>query len=170
MAKIRGALFSMDASGSFGEIIFDRRGYAYFKPKREDAQSPGQGNYRLAIALVQKCVKVCGQATRQQLRAMADDPGHWSSYLARHMIGPQRITLLNTLARYTDPAVDQAAWETAAESLGMREVFIPYAQHGPITPGAQLFVLASTLFSLGLYAGLGQPNGNAEVWKDSITS
>ena len=39
-----------------------------------------------------------------------------------------------------------------------------------ISPGAQLFVLASTLYGLGLYASLGSPNGNAQEWKDNITS
>jgi hypothetical protein len=31
-------------------------------------------------------------------------------------------------------------------------------------------MLASTLFSLGLYEALGQPNSNAAVWKDNIIS
>ena len=82
----------------------------------------------------------------------------------------ESINFLNALAQYGDPTVDQAGWEAAAESIGMREVFIPYAQLGAVPPGAQLFVLASTLFSLGLYAGLGEPNGNAAAWKDSIIS
>jgi hypothetical protein len=47
---------------------------------------------------------------------------------------------------------------------------LEYAGEAEISPGAQLFILASTLFSLGLYETLGQPNGNAEVWKESIIS
>ncbi len=170
MAKVKGPLFSMGVTGSFGDIVFDRRGFAYLKPDKSDPQTPGQGNYRLAITVAQKCVGTCGSATRQQLKELTNDPSHWNSYLAKQLIGPQRSLFLNALAQYTDPTVDQAGWEAAADSIGLREVFIPYAQHGPVSPGAQLFVLASTLFSLGLYTGLGEPNGNAQVWKDSITS
>ena len=39
MAKVTGPLFSMNASGSFGGIVFDQRGYAYPKANRQDAQS-----------------------------------------------------------------------------------------------------------------------------------
>ena len=170
MAKIRGALFSMDASGSVGELIFDRRGYAYFKPRRQDKQTPEQGNYRLAMAVAQKCVKTCGDTTRQKLREIADNPAYWGTYLTKQLIGPQRSAYQTTLAQYTDPAVNQPVWEATAASIGLREIQIPYALEAGVSPGAQLFVLASTLFSLGVYSELGQPNGNAPAWKDSITS
>ena len=170
MAKVTGPLFSLGASGSFGGIIFDRRGYAYLRRKARDPQTPKQGNFRQAMTVAQKCAGVCGSATRQQLRELADDPARWSAYLTKQLIGPQRATLLTMLAQYTNPEVDQPEWEATAVSLGLRVVDIPYAEEAGISPGAQLFVLASTLFSMGLYSSLGQPNGNAEVWKDSITS
>lgn len=74
------------------------------------------------------------------------------------------------MQRYTDPAVDQPGWETAAVEVGLRPVHLEYANEGEITPGAQLFMLASTLYGLGLYEMVGQPNGNAPAWKESITS
>ncbi|MBI1880908.1 MAG: hypothetical protein HYR94_22240 [Chloroflexi bacterium] len=52
----------------------------------------------------------------------------------------------------------------------MREINIAYASEAGVSPGAQLFALASTLYSLGLYATVGQPNGNAAAWKAQITS
>ena len=52
--------------------------------------------------------------------------------------------------------------------MGLREVYIAYANEAGISPGVQLFALASTLFELGLYTNLGQLNGNAEVWKEQI--
>ena len=169
MAKIKGPLFSMAATGSFGDIIFDRRGYAYFKPERRDAKSPSQGNFRLAMSVAQKCASACGPSTRQQLKTLSDDPAHWSAYLIKHLLGPQRSTFLERLAEYTDSTIDHAVWEAAATSMGLSEVGLSYAEQGPVSPGAQLFVLASSLFSLGLYADLGQPNGNPEVWKERIT-
>ncbi|MBI1878465.1 MAG: hypothetical protein HYR94_09605 [Chloroflexi bacterium] len=47
---------------------------------------------------------------------MADDPAHWTAYLTRQLVGPQRTTLLTTLAQYSDPTVDQTDWEVAATS------------------------------------------------------
>ena len=54
--------------------------------------------------------------------------------------------------------------------LNLPGVYVPYANEAGVSPGAQLFALASTLFGLGLYSSLGQPNGNAEVWKVGIIS
>ena len=122
------------------------------------------------MTVAQKCAGVCGSATRQQLRELADDPARWSAYLTKQLIGPQRATLLARLAQYANPEVEQPEWEAMAANLGLQVVNIPYAKEAGISPGAQLFVLASTLFGMGLYTNLGQPNGNAEVWKDSITS
>jgi hypothetical protein len=170
MAKITGPLFSMGATGSFGDIVFDRRGYAYLKPNRRDPQTPTQGDFRQAIAVAQKCTSVCGSATRQQLKALADDPARWNSFLAGQLLGPRRAAFTTALAQYTDPTVDQAGWEEAAMSMGLREVYIAYANEAGISPGTQLFALASTLFGLGVYTSLGQPNGNAAAWKDGISS
>ena len=169
MARVNGPLFSMGASGSFGSIVFDARGYAYPKPNRRDAQSPRQGNFRQAISVAQKCAGVCGDMTREQIRELADDASHWNAYLTRQLIGPKRATFVAALAEYTAGELDQSAWEAAAASLGLHEVHLPYAEEPGISPGAQLFVLASSLFGLGLYTSLGSPNGNAQEWKDSIT-
>ena len=170
MAKITGPLFSMNASGSFGGIIFDRRGYAYMRRTSRDPRTPKQGNFRQAMTAAQKCAGVCGHNTRQELRALADDPARWSAYLTKQMIGPQRATLLAALAHYAELEADHPHWEEAATGIGLRAVDIPYAEEAGISPGAQLFALASTLFGMGLYNNLGQPDGNAAIWKDSIIS
>lgn len=170
MAKIKGPLFSMSATGAFGDIVFDKRGYAYLKPERRDAQTPSQGDVRQAITVAQKCVSVCGDATRQQLKAQASDPAHWGAYLSSELLGPQRTHFTNALAGYNAADVDQAGWEAAAASIGMREVTVPYAHQAVITPGVQLFALASALFGLGIHTSAGQPNGNAAAWKSLIGS
>jgi len=82
---------------------FCTRGYAYLKPKRRDVQTPTQGDFRQAIAVAQKCASVCGSATRQQLKALVDDPTHWSSFLTSQLLGPRRAAFLAALAQYTDP-------------------------------------------------------------------
>lgn len=61
--------------------------------------------------------------------------------LSSQLLGPQRCRFMTALVDYTGPAVDQAGWEAAAASMGMREVFVPYAYQAAISPGAQLFAL-----------------------------
>ena len=170
MAKVSGPLFSMAVSGSFGGIIFDRRGYAYVRHRSRDAQTPGQGNFRLAMTVAQKCASACGPTTRQQVKELTPEPARWSPYLVKQLIGPKSQSFLDGLAQYADPGVEQAGWEAAGGRIPLREVFIPYAQHGPVTPGAQLFLLASTLFRLGLYPNLDWPDGNPQLWQESISS
>jgi hypothetical protein len=170
MAKVTGPLFSMKASGSFGDIVFDKRGYARPKANSYDRQTAEQGDFRQAMIVSQKGVKLCGPMTRQLLRSIADDATRWSAYLAKNMIGPERAYYVVAMDNYNAPEVDQAGWEAAAEEAGLRPVTLNYASVVQITPGAQLFVLASTLYSLGLYTILGQPNGNGAAWKAQIIS
>lgn len=63
---------------------------------------------------------------------------------------------------------EQAAWEATALKLGLRAVTVDYADEAGISPGTQLFTLASTLFGMGIYAELGQPAANAEVWGERV--
>jgi hypothetical protein len=64
--------------------------------------------------------------------------------------------------------MDQTAWEQAALRLGLQAVALNYAEEAGISPGAQLFTLASTLFEMGIYVDLGQPAANAEMWTERI--
>jgi hypothetical protein len=52
--------------------------------------------------------------------------------------------------------------------MGLRAVNLNYADEAGISSGVQLFILASTLFRMGLYTALGQPAANAEVWRERI--
>ena len=161
----------MAASGSLGDIVFDRRGYAYFKPQREDARSPKQGNYRQVMTVAQKCARVCGDKTRAQIKELTDDPAHWSAHLTKQLLGPQRTTFLAMLTQYSTIEADEAnQWEMAATKIGLQEVHIPYAGDAAVVPCAQLFILAQTLFGLGLYTSLGSPKGNADLWLEKIIS
>jgi hypothetical protein len=170
MAKVTGPLFSMAARGSFGDIVFDRRGFAYLKSSHRDAQTASQGDFRQAMTVAQKCVKVCGPTTRQLLRAAANS-GTWNAYLSKNLIGSNRAAFNQYWQVYqNDPTIDQAGWEAAATSMGMVSINLDYANQSAVSPGAQLFMLASTLFSVGLYTAIGQPNGNFQEWRDNIVS
>lgn len=170
MAKVVGSFFNMKMSGTLGEMVFDRRGFVRLKGKHPNHYSTSQGDFRQTMAVAQKCARACGATTRQLIKAVADDPARWNAYLAKNLIGPERATYLETLSGFGDEGVDQSGWEIAGVEAGLRPIKLEYAGDAQISPGAQLFILASTLFSLGLYETLGQPNGNAEVWKERIIS
>ncbi|MBI1878455.1 MAG: hypothetical protein HYR94_09555 [Chloroflexi bacterium] len=170
MAKVVGPLFSMSASGAFGSIVFDKRGFARPKGNYRDRQSTSQGDFRQTLTVAQRCVKVCGPTTRQLIKNIADVPSRWNGYLVKFLIGPNRANYTAYTDNFSDTAVDQASWETAAASISLPEVVLNYADDVSVSPGLQLFMLASTLFQLGIYTPLGQPAANAEIWKESIIS
>jgi hypothetical protein len=153
-----------------GDMVFDRRGFVRLKGDHANQYSASQGDYRQTMSAAQKCIRVCGPTTRQLLKDVADDPAYWTAYLVKNIIGPKRTLYLDSMTRFGDPEVDQPGWETAAVEAGLRPVNLDYANEGEITPGAQLFMLASTLYTLGLYETIGPPNGNAAGWKSQIIS
>jgi hypothetical protein len=160
----------MKVSGALGEIIFDRRGFVRRKGQCRDPKTGSQGDFRQAMMVAQQCVKVCGPQIQQQLRQMSEEPSRWSAYLLKQVMGPKRSHYNEQMARYLDPAVDQAGWEAAALALGLRRVKLAYAQAGEIPAGAQLFLLAAMLWKLGIYPELGQPGANAADWQERIAS
>jgi hypothetical protein len=170
MTKISGSFFSIKMSGTLGEMIFDQRGFVRLKGKHAGYYSASQGDVRQTMMVAQKCAGVCGATTRQLVKAVANNPAHWNAYLAKNLIGPDRATYRERLNSFSAQIVDRPTWEIAGVEAGLRPIRLEYAGEAQISPGAQLFILASTLFSLGLYETLGQPNGNAEVWKESIIS
>ena len=157
MAKVTGPLFSMGATGSFGNIVFNRKGFAYLKTIHSDPQTANQGDFRQTMSVAQKCVKACGPTT-------------WNGYLVKNMIGRNRTIFSQYRQNYMYQGVDKTGWEAAADSMGVHPVSLEYANEAAVSPGEQLFILASTLFSLGVYSTLDQPNGNPEAWRDNIIS
>lgn len=175
MAKVKSPLYSMAVSGAIGDIVFDRRGFVRRKGNYTNPKTAKQGNGRQAMAAAQQGIKLCGPRTRQALRAVADRASTWGPFLTRHFLGPKRIYYLDRYALYHGEGVDQPAWEQAAVEAGLREIRLDYAEDGPISTGAQLFMLAATLYDLGIYEALGDPAGDGttapdvEGWKDSIS-
>ena len=170
MAKVRAPFYSMEVSGAIGDLVFDRRGFVRRKGRQTNPKTAKQGNARQPMAAAQRCIKVCGPQTRQQLRMVARPASQWSSYLTGQFLGPKRAHFLDRQARYHGEDVDRAAWEQAAVEAGLKEVRIDYAEDGPISAGAQFFMLAATLYDLGIYEALGDPAAEADVegWRDSI--
>lgn len=168
MAKVIGSLFNLRISGAIGELVFDKRGFVRPKGVYRDRKTTTQGNFRQALTVAQRCVKICGPATRQQVKAITPAQARWNCYLMKELLGPQRARYHRSIEDFTAPAGDQAAWEAAALKLGLRAVTVDYAAEAGISPGTQLFILASTLFALGLYADVGQPAANAAAWGERV--
>jgi hypothetical protein len=168
MAKVIGPLFSLRVSGAFGELVFDKRGFVRPKGVYRDRKTTNQGNFRQALTVAQRCVKVCGPTTRQQVKNITPAQARWNCHLMKQLLGPNRANYNQYIENFTDPAVDQAAWEQAGIVMGLRAVTLDYADEAGISPGMQLFILASTLFHLGIYTALGQPAANAEAWRERI--
>src|SRR5574341_1169579 len=135
MARVIGPLFSMRVSGALGDIIFDRRGFARLKGKYRDARTASQINFRQTLTVAQRCVKVCGPTTRQQLKQRMPGASRWNTYLVKNLIGPKQSLYQEKMNRFADTLVDQANWEAAAASIGMHEVQLDYATDATISPG-----------------------------------
>jgi hypothetical protein len=157
-------------SGAFGELVFDKRGFVRPKGVYRDRKTSNQGNFRQALTVAQRCVKVCGPNTRQQVKDVTPVQARWNCHLMKELLGPNRASYNQYIENFADPAVDQAAWEHAGIAMRLRAVNLNYADEAGISPGAQLFILASTLSQMGIYAALGQPAVNAEAWREWIES
>ena len=172
MAKVTGPLFSMRASGAFGEIVFDRRGIVRPKGIYHDPQTASQGNFRQTMMVAQKCVKACGPQTRQLLREAAPEPARWSAYLVQQLIGANRAAYLDRLAAYEALAeADRTAWDAAAQLTGLYPIDISYSQEPAVPAGAQLYLLAVTVHYLQLYPELDSPTAaEAAIWQSRLAA
>lgn len=168
MAKVIGSLFNLKLSGAIGELVFDKRGFVRPKGTYRDRKTVTQGNFRQALTVAQRCVKVCGPQTRQQVKNITPAGARWNCHLMKELLGPQRANYHRHLQDFAALGAEQAAWEAAASKLGLRAVTVDYADEAGISPGTQVFILASTLFQMGIYADLGQPAANGEAWGERV--
>lgn len=162
-------LLNMNTKDSLGVTAFTRQGMAYAQTSHYQPQTTCQDDFRQAMTVAHKCVKVCGPATQEQMQRAAH-AATWHSYLVKNMIGTGLASYTFYLQNYRDETVDQAGWEAAAISAGLQPITLDAAGGVSVSPGMQLFLVASTLFSLGFYETVGRPNGNPEAWMKRITS
>ena len=184
MAKTKKPAFSQGASGSIGDLVFDKRGYVRSKPKKSSKpQSPARGNVQQSFGAARKAVKVAGPAIERAVRTNEYikrkkgyeqkyfQGGYWATYLASAMPGPDRgwfIKYGNAFANLPPDA--QELWEKVAYVIGLEHFQLPHASEAPISAGLQLYWLASMLPSLGICLTLEAPNANnALFWAATIT-
>src|SRR6185503_13859975 len=142
MAKVIGSLFNLRISGAVGELVFDKRGFVRPKGVYRDRKTTNQGNFRQALTVAQRGVKICGPLTRQQIKNITPAQARWNCHLMKALLGPQRASYHQYREDFTAPTVDQTAWEAAALKLGLRVITLDYADEAGISPGVQLFILA----------------------------
>lgn len=167
MPRVKGPLFSQEASGTLGgNITFDRRGFVRQHVTPANPQTAAQGNQRVKLLNVQKALTFIGALTIAAVKAIAPVSYRWNSYLLAQVLGAGGAEYNASIAAFNALTVEQRAeWNAAATALGIVPQTIPYATDAPVTPGGMLFAVSRTLFRLGIGVDLGQPSGaNAADW------
>lgn len=132
MAKVTGALFSMDASGGFaGQMVFSKwkgRAYARQLVIPANPRSAGQETARNSVRAcgsAQKFVNANTQinanltlADKAEITAVTPAGYAWNGFLVDSMIGAGNANMVASDAIWTGLAgVDQTAWDSAADGL-----------------------------------------------------
>ena len=152
MAKTIGALFSMEASGKFGDsVIYDRRGYARVYSKPSNPKTANQGNVRLRVQAVQAVIKELNAATRSDLEAYAASVGvpsyRWASVVAGEIVkgwATYKAAYWDTFS-----ATYGTDWDNSAGLAGVVVAGVDYASD-TITAGMALAQFAHWMYLRGL--------------------
>jgi hypothetical protein len=173
MPKVKGPLFSQEASGTLGgNITFDRRGFVRQHVTPANPQTAAQGNQRVKLLNTQKVLTFLGAAVIALVKAVAPVSYRWNSYLLAQVLGTGGAEYDASIAAFNALTVEQRAdWNTDATALGITQQSIPYATDAPVSPGAMLFAVARTLFRLGIGTDNGVPDGlNSGEWSQFYRS
>jgi len=173
MAKVKGPLMSMEASGTVADTItFDKRGFVRTRVIPANPRTPDQGNVRQKLLAIQKALRFIGATVVGVVRTLAPTSYRWNSYLLSQVLGSGSTEFDASRAAYAAlTAPERAAWEAAAAAAGMTEQNIVYATDDAITPGLALFAVARTLYRLGVNVEDGAPGGaNQAAWAGYFTS
>jgi hypothetical protein len=173
MAKVKGPLMSMEASGTIGNTItFDKRGFVRNRVIPTNPQSDSQGNTRQKLLAVQKALRFIGAAVIAAVKTIAPTSYRWNSYLLSQVIGAATADFdasMTAFAALGSTAIGH--WDTTAEGIGITSQSITYATDAAISPGAALFAIARTLYRLGFNTSAGAPGAtNYAAWGTYFTS
>ncbi len=139
--------FKLNMRRVWGEARFERKGHG-----------------RLPAPVAASETKLGGPATQQLVKNIAAAPAYWQAFLAQALSGPDRTRYLASIKYFgSDPAISPTHWEAAAGEAELQPLRLDEAGEREVSPGAQLFALASNLSGLGLLAALSRSSG---VWQD----
>lgn len=171
MAKVQGALFSIEASGQFAKaMVFDRRGHVRVYTTPTNAQTGPQGDVRQRMLATQNAIGAMGTTTRDAVKLVAPVSYRWNSYLVGEVIGSSAANFNAAGAAFAAlTPTEQGDWDTEAAGINIQPAVIDYANAAAISEGQSLFTLAYTLNLLGI--GPGAPDGtNAAAWATAVSS
>ena len=136
MAKVTGGLFSMTASGKFGDIVFDQRGFVRKFQKPSNPQTVNQMAQRNKLADIQGALKLMGPVIRADLKSGLGY--RWNSLLIKELLSNGGAALTAYTAEFTAFTSQQKTdWDTADAS-------IPTA----LAAGLPLYAVASAVYDL----------------------
>lgn len=172
MAKVTGALFSMDASGAYaGTIVFAKwKGRQYARqlviPANPNSADQEEVRNRLRVTgALQKWVntttlKASGQTLTDKDRIIAATPGGyaWNGFLVDNCVGKGGLTYDAARTAYAAlQAGEKTAWNSAATALSPALASVYQTQAGgtagtPMTAGESFFIYRYGLAQMGLYS------------------
>lgn len=175
MAKVTGALFSMEASGAYGgAIVFGKwKGRQYARklviPANPNTADQEEVRNRLRVTgALQKWVnstslKASGQTKTDKELIMDATPGGyaWNGYLVDQCVGKGGLTYDAARTSYAAlQAGEKTAWNTAALALSPALAAVYQTQEGgtagtSITAGEAFFIYRYGLSQMGLYSAPG---------------
>ncbi len=172
MAKVKGPLMSMEASGSYGStLVFGRRLGSnvvrqLVKPANPKTQGQMDARNRVRVfGALQRFVsgttlKLAGKTANDKdlIAALTPTGQRWNSYLQQVGIGSGGISYAGARAAYAAlTAPQQVAWETAAGAL--TPVILSVAQKDaggmdgtPVPAGEVFFIYVYALSLMGITA------------------
>ncbi len=167
MAKVKGPLMSLEASGTVGDTItFDKRGFVRQRVIPANPQTDLQGNTRQRLLAIQRGLTKLGAGVIGAVKTIAPTSYRWNSFLLQKVLGPgsseytASVTAFNALT-----STQKTAWDTEAATRGLTTQSIGYATDADVTPGLALFIICRALFALGLHTIAGTPSGtNQASW------
>ena len=173
MAKVKGPLMSLEASGTVGDTItFDKRGFVRQRVIPANPQTDLQGNQRQMLLGTQRALRLLGAAVIDALKSIAPTSYRWNAYALQQVIGPGSSEFEASRAAFAAlPAADRDNWEARAVALGLTAQSIAYATDPPVSPGLALFAISRALYRLGINTPAGAPAAaNFDAWGDYFES
>jgi hypothetical protein len=141
MAKTKGPLMSLEASGKFaGTIVFDKRGYARILKVPANPQTVGQMATRNMLADIQAELKALGAVARA---AVKTDLGyHWNALIIGELMKNDNAVYDAYAAEFAGFIEgDQGDWESADPAVSLNG-----------TAGEVFYAVASALYDLSIRA------------------
>ncbi|MFZ5819370.1 MAG: hypothetical protein ACOYYJ_05655 [Chloroflexota bacterium] len=143
MAKIKGGLFSLEASGKFGNaIVYDKRGRARKHVDPANPQTDGQMAVRNVLGDIQRELKLLGTTLREELKAGFGST--WNALIIKELMANGNAALEAYQAEYAAfDAGNKTDWATADGAT-------PVA----LTDGELLYCVSSAAYDMGVRLGV----------------